>query len=211
LKLLESVHFLIRKNITSVGYSLNTPIVLEVLRLNSVNEFAQLLRKCIRTNKEADKNVFDLLQYVGDSLEFDFDNIDMRHKATALMFHLYDHCWNTSGILGTDVIDFFNLQSYMIAIEDQEFVEDWLVLVNILLEYIQSIDYSKGSLELEQEIFADKLRSEFNILEFPKTDCSSFDFEFWGGYTCVNQKEKDRLSKFLFEYYPGLEKGLIIL
>jgi hypothetical protein len=211
LKLLESVHYLIRKNISSIGYSLNTPIVLEVLRLNSVNEFAQLLRKCIQTNKEADKNVFDLLQYVGDSLEFDFDNIDMRHKATALMFHLYDHCWNTAGILGTDVIDFFNIQSYMLAIDDQEFIDDWLVLVNILIDYIQSIDYSKGNYDHPSEVFSDQLRSQFNILEFPKSDCSSFDFEFWGSYTCVNETEKTRLSKFLFEYYPGLEKGLVVM
>jgi hypothetical protein len=209
LKISESLHYLIRKNIAWLGFSLNNPVVLEVLNIEDIDELMVLLRNCLYKQK-AEKNAFDLIQYLGDCMQFDFDSYDIRHKATALMCHLYDHCWNTSGLLGTDVLDLFVLQSYMIIIDDEEYIREWLLMVNILIEYIQAIDYGKNLDDHPSATFTDSLRSNFSINSFPITDCSKFDFDFWGSFQCVNAAEKARLTTFFKKYYPGLEKGLQI-
>jgi hypothetical protein len=210
LKITESIHYLIRKNIAGIGYSLNNPVVDEVLKIHNVEDLVTLLKTCLY-KQTTEKNAFDLIQYVGDCMQADFDDYDVRHKATALMCHLYDHCWNTSGVLGTDVLDLFVLQSYMIIIDDQEYIQEWLAMVNVLVEYIQSVDYLKNLDDHPSATFTNSLRSNFSIHVFPLTDCSKFDFEFWGDFNCVNETEKARLTSFFKKYYPGLERGLHIM
>jgi hypothetical protein len=214
LKITESIHYLIFKNLDTLGHSLNTPAIFEVLNIHNIEDIAKCLKSCI-CEQTSDKNTFDILQYLVTCMHSDFDSYDIRHRATALMCHMYDHCWNsegdTEGVLGTDVMDFFVLQSYLLAINDEEYIEEWLIIVNILVEYIQSIDYKPHLDHHPSAFFTNSLRVNFSILEFPKTDCSEYNFEYWGGFTCVNETEKARLTVFFEEYYPGLERGLYIL